>query len=517
MTRNEKNYAQCAGALFCLYFLMLCVLKIHELSKAEQVISQGWYFLAALLGLGAFLCAGWMVLSQANHKSTKEVISKSGGIKLFGIGISGALVACLCSFGFAGSIPEVSAPVAVVSDQEDSQEAEEVYHAPIPDPFPVKPVDNLIDQATGAVEISDAQTLSSTYTSDAEGQSVIAVKDQGALTLSNATVRKTGQSDADNALQYGLNSAVIVTPGGSANILQGNIYTDAWGAPGLAVNGDSASASAADVLIQTKGDVSPAVLTAFQGQLHLSQCQLYTKGASCAGMIVQSNSVMSVDSTICQTDGPNSPVVFVSGTYSATGLNANALNSHLAVIEPGADMTLTNSDISAAGVRDDTLGLIVFENQSSLAKNEAASLSMDNTEILVNPTSAVVTTAPAFNVIGCEAKINLTRNTISMTSGIILTAESGKAIMSLDGQSLYGKIQGDANSTLDLSLTNSSSLSGTINTDNTCPSAKLSLDASSKLVLTGDMYLSEFENADASNSNIQAGSYHIYVNGTQVL
>lgn len=45
---------------------------------------------------------------------------------------------------------------------------------------------------------------------------------------------------------------------------------------------------------------------------------------------------------------------------------------------------------------------------------------------------------------------------------------------------------------------------------------EITLDASSKLELTGDCYVTALDDADASYANIDFGGYKLYVNGTAI-
>ena len=67
-----------------------------------------------------------------------------------------------------------------------------------------------------------------------------------------------------------------------------------------------------------------------------------------------------------------------------------------------------------------------------------------------------------------------------------------------------------------INLKNSSSWEGKINSDNIAKSASLSLDSSSKIKLTGDSYLTTFEDEDSSFNNIDFNGYMIYVNGEAI-
>ena len=81
--------------------------------------------------------------------------------------------------------------------------------------------------------------------------------------------------------------------------------------------------------------------------------------------------------------------------------------------------------------------------------------------------------------------------------------------MSLTDQTVEGDIVVDEISTLDLDMSGSV-LTGAINADNSGGNISVSLDENSTWNLTSDCYISSF-------SNINAGEFHLYVNGEMVV
>ena len=92
----------------------------------------------------------------------------------------------------------------------------------------------------------------------------------------------------------------------------------------------------------------------------------------------------------------------------------------------------------------------------------------------------------------------------------------GKVILNAKNQKITGNILVDSISTLDLSLKNGSTYSGTINNENTAKTINISLDSSSNITLTGDSYIASLNNDITDNSNINFNGYKLYVNGTAI-
>ena len=77
-----------------------------------------------------------------------------------------------------------------------------------------------------------------------------------------------------------------------------------------------------------------------------------------------------------------------------------------------------------------------------------------------------------------------------------------------------GDIQVDSISTLEMNIANSSSFTGSINSDGTeASSLSVTIDSTSTWTLTADSYVTSF---DGSLDNVVTNGYTLYVNGSAV-
>ena len=86
----------------------------------------------------------------------------------------------------------------------------------------------------------------------------------------------------------------------------------------------------------------------------------------------------------------------------------------------------------------------------------------------------------------------------------------------MSNQKVSGNVVIDSISTLDMTLNNNSYYEGTINSNKEAKSITLTLDKTSKIKLTGDSYITNLNNADSTNSNIDFNGYKLYVNGKAI-
>lgn len=112
---------------------------------------------------------------------------------------------------------------------------------------------------------------------------------------------------------------------------------------------------------------------------------------------------------------------------------------------------------------------------------------------------------------------NLTVNTAGTSSAAIRTDRGGGTVeLNMTKQRASGDIYIDSISTLTMNMKNGSYYEGAINSDNCAKSISLSLDASSKIKLTGDTYLTELNDDDTTYSNIDFNGYTLYVNSKAI-
>ncbi len=532
MRRSTKNYWNFVGVALLLYFLALAIVAANENREItrkmtptiDPTVSLNWYIVIALLGALALMGIVWAIVSKNNKLKLREVIkNKKDNLMLLSGPILGATGAIFLGFFLIGSMPQVQISVprneVAQADPMSGQVPETLYQAPIPDLPPLLPTKNLVDIATGVVTISDQQTIAGDYTAVEPNQSCLLALDQSAVTVDQATFSKTGDpTTIEDALKYGLNAALLVAPGGTANVLGSNIQTQASGAGGIAVNGLNSSAIVNATNVDTEGSNSPAFFSAFQGELKVTGGDQTSKGDGSPVFASRASSSILADFATCQTAGYKSPIVRASGLFSGTSLQGVATNSIAAQIEPGGTVNLVNSNLTAGAVQSDTNyhAVFIFDNQDHTQKQEPGHLTIINSEWKVPSSSPAAQDGYNFIVDQCSAAITLNGNSI-LNVPKCARVQNGWIGLSLSSQVLGGVIEGDENSAIDLNISEASRFDGAINPDQVCKKAIVHLDASSTMNLTADIYLTEFTNENTSNSNIQTNGHHIYLNGQIIL
>ena len=391
-----------------------------------------------------------------------------------------------------------------------------------------------------ATEVTEAAELADgTYVSDTADESALIVNPADAVTISNPTVTKTGNSDGgDNCNFYGLNAGLLVMGGSATTITGGTIETSASGANGVfsyggnggrnGAEGDGTTVIISDTVITTTGDGSGGIMTTGGGVTYASNLTVNTSGRSSAAIRTdRGGGTVVVDGGSYTTNGLGSPAIY--STADITVKNA-ALVSNLSegvCIEGKNSITLENCDLTASNTQCngnasflDTI--MIYQSMSGDADSGTSAFTMAGG-------SLTSLSGHMFHVTNTHAVITL--------SGVELANEGSDVLLSVcddgwngagniaeliaDGQKLSGTILVGDNAEFTLTLQNGSSFEGTfsgeiVNAKESVVSTDIGtvsviLDSTSTWTLTADTSITSFEGDPA---NVIGNGYTLYVNGT---
>lgn len=388
---------------------------------------------------------------------------------------------------------------------------------------------------SGVTEVTDTQTLTENCTSTNSDESAIVVKDGGNLTLQNATVSKESgdSSNTENSEFYGVNAGILVKSGSTATIKGATISTNAKGSNAVFSTGTDSKVYISDSKITTSGSSSSRGLDAtYGGYIEADNVEITTKGGSCATLATDrgEGTVIAKNSKL-QTNGTGSPVIYSTGDITLSNSEGTANGSQTVVIEGKNSATVENSTITASGKGNrndvDNCGVMIYQSMSGDASVGTGNFTVKNSTLQIQSSSNYYKTAPMFFITNTDAIINLENTKLVYGSNILISAKGtsewgtsgsngGNVTINTTKQVLEGNIELDNISTLTMNLQETSEYTGTINADNSAKSVSLKLDATSKITLTGDSYVTSLEDTDTSYSNINFNGYKLYVNGNAI-
>ena len=387
-------------------------------------------------------------------------------------------------------------------------------------------------------EVTSDETLEDeTYESTA--------KDENALSVSNAdvtakgiTVNKTGDSDGgDNTSFYGTNSAVIAKDGANLTIEDATITTNATGANGVfsyggtastkSSSGDGTTVTIKNSKITTEKDNSGGIMTTGGGITKAYNLTINTKGTSSAAIRTdRGGGTVEVEKGEYKTTGQGSPTVYSTADVTVKDATLTSTSSEGIVIEGKNKVTLNNVKLTDTnnklnGKSTTYKNIFLYQSMSGDAEDGKSEFASTNSTITTNK-------GDTFYITNTTAEITLENNKITNndSNGYFLRAQKdswgnsgsngGNVTLILKKQKAEGDIYIDEVSTLDMSLKDNSTYTGTINKDKTAKSIKLTLSKNSKIKLTGDSYVTELNDSDTIYSNIDFNGYKLYVNGKAI-
>ena len=388
---------------------------------------------------------------------------------------------------------------------------------------------------SSAKTISSDEDLSNVeFTSTNSDENAILVTNAKS-TLSNITVNKEGDSDGgDNTSFYGTNSGILAKDGANLTIKNATINTNATGANGVFSYGGSATTNnsssdgttvnISDSKITTTKDNSGGIMTTGGGVMNATNLEITTAGTSSAAIRSdRGGGVVTVNKGTYKTTGKGSPAVY--STADITVKNATLISeaSEGLIIEGKNKITidnvkLTDTNNTLNGQSTTYKNIFIYQSMSGDADTGTAEFSSKNSTIITNKGDSIYVTNTKASItlennefINNDSEGNFLR--IQKDSWGNSGSNGGDVTLKLINQKIQGNIVVDSISTLDMNLTNKSSYEGVINNSNSAKNIKITLDKNSKLILTGDSYISELDDEDETYSNIILNGYKLYIGG----
>lgn len=369
--------------------------------------------------------------------------------------------------------------------------------------------------ATYTLDGGTATQTGQTYTATGQDTSGVWVENSGALTLTDPTIVTSGNtSSQDNSSFYGLNAGLLVTSG-SATVTGGGITTSGSGANGAFATGSAASLSLTNVNIKATGDGAHAVMATEGGAVNIANTTMSTAGGSGSAVATdRGGGTINVTGSTITTSGNNSAGIYSTGAISATSSTFTANGAESAVIEGANSITLTDCTLTTNLQK---WGVMIYQSMSGDASGVQGTFNMTGGALNYNPSSG-----PLFYVTNSTAIVTLKGVSVSAKSGVLVSAAAGNwgnsgsnggtAVLTAIQQTLTGNMTADSISSIAVSLTDSSTLTGTLSR------VSVTLDSSSTWNVTGNSVLTSLTDAagisGVSIANIKGNGYTVTYNAS---
>ncbi len=388
-----------------------------------------------------------------------------------------------------------------------------------------------VTQGTAATTLdSDTTVTGETYTSTGDDENALRV-DGASVTLDGITVDKSAgsSSNTEDGDFYGMNAALLATNGAEVTITNATINSSAQNGNGVFSYGEGTIVNIFDSMITTTADNSGGIQTTGGGTTNASNLTVETSGNSAAAIRSdRGGGTVNVDEGTYTSNGYNSPAVYSTADITVSNAALTANNSEALVIEGSNSITLNDCDVT--GNMSDTEGtssdenvhnVMIYQSMSGDAEVGTSSFSMTggsltakNGDMFYITNTHSVISLSGVSITNEDEDANLmtiTGNSASHGWGSA-GSNGAQAEVTASDQVLEGNIVVDTISTLDLTLSDGSTFTGTIHiTDNEAggtavsDNAVVTIDEGCTWTLTGDCTISSLTN----NGTINFNSYTI--------
>ena len=353
------------------------------------------------------------------------------------------------------------------------------------------------------------------FESNSEDENAVLVTGKGTLTMTGATLSKTGDtSSADESNFYAVNAIFAVADHSTATLGDATLESEADGSNAVFATGEASKITADNLTIHTKGDSSRGLDATYGGTIEATNVDITTEGAHCAPIATdRGEGTIVVEGGTLSAAGEGSPCIYSTGDITAKTVTGTAMGSQAAVVEGKNSITLRACDLTGAGEN----GVMLYQSTSGDAAEGTARFSAADSRI------ATTSDGPMFYITNTDAEAVLENTTLEYGSGILVKASGnntnhwgeegangGNFTLNATKQELEGDITCDEISTVALSLADGSSYKGTIDGSHTGKEVSILLDEDSVWEVTGDSYVAAITDADESLDNLKSNGHTIY-------
>lgn len=387
------------------------------------------------------------------------------------------------------------------------------------------------------VEITQNEKTSSLIEeSKVEDTSVVQVSNNANFIASNLKLLKSSgiTTDKDSSLYYGLNSALIIKDGSSIELSDSIIVTGVEYATALFSTGLNTNVNLNNVHLTTTKGNSPGVTSIDNAKVTANDMEVLTKGDNSPGINTMNNdSEITIENSIVNTEGINSPLIYTKGKITANNLKGTSTNSSLITMNSINNITITNSELTTNLQSDEeniaAINLFTETSKYNRMNYSNASLTIEDSSLTISSSSPFYKEAPLFNITNIETNINISNTDISYGSNVLFKItgndkygdqkeNGGSVVFTATDLKLKGNIIVDEISSIDINL-NNTNYKGQINGDNASKDVDIVLDKTTKWELTGNSYIKTLtiQNGKISRikSQIKSNGYNIYYNAYQ--
>ncbi|NEG88651.1 adhesin [Bifidobacterium aerophilum] len=391
---------------------------------------------------------------------------------------------------------------------------------------------------TAALTADGKEVTSSddTTATDADQNATLA-QNGGTLTITDATLTKSGNSDnADNNNFYGTNSISLTVGDDSKTVISGSTLTASSSGSNGVFATDSGTALVYDTTISTTSDNSRALDATYSGTILAGKITADTAGDHSATVATdRGGGNVSVTDSELSTAGSGSPLLYSTGDVQVNNVTGTASGSQIAGMEGYNTILISNSTLESTntgktGSDPIANGVIIYQSTSGDAESstgEHATFQAKDSTL-----KSAIESGSMFYFTNTTADVVLSNTTLDFdTSKATLINASGNdsnnwgsagsngATVTFTGrsQTLEGDVTADTISSVDLYLLEGSTWTGAASiTENASAANGSTSDAPITVNVDGTSTWVVTEDTTISALNVASGGKIVDENGDTV-
>ncbi len=384
-----------------------------------------------------------------------------------------------------------------------------------------------VTQGTAATTISEDGTYSNTsYSSTGDDENALRV-DGAEVTLNSVAIDKSAgaTSNTEDGDFYGMNAAFLATNGANVTIKNAKVTSSAQNGNGVFSYGTGTTVNISDSEITTTADNSGGIQTTGGATTNASNLTVNTSGNSSAAIRSdRGGGTVNVKGGTYTSNGYNSPAVYSTAEIAVSDAVLTANNSEALVIEGHNSIALEDCEVSgnmdeenSSSGSENVHNVMLYQSMSGDAQVGTSTLSINGGSLTGNNGDLfyITNTHAIVTLSGVTVKNNDSDAYLMKISGNSAKrgwgsagSNGAQAEVTFSGQTIEGDIAVDTISTLDLTLSDNSSFTGTVNIiDNAeggtavSDNADITIEAGSTWTLSGNCTVTSVVNNGTINYN----------------
>lgn len=388
-----------------------------------------------------------------------------------------------------------------------------------------------VETGTGAYVLANGEALTGgTYSSTNADENAIRAEGEVTASLNDVAVEKTAGAASSNEASsfYGLDAAILALDNATLTITGGTVTASADGANGVFAY-DGATINISDTTINVTGGNAGGIEVASGGTMYATNLTVNSTVKAAIRSDRGGGTLVVNGGTYTTSGSSGAPAIYSTAAITVNNATLSANTSEAVVVEGLNSVTLVdcnvtgNMDSSSAEKNGENVhNVMLYQSMSGDAETGTSSFTMTGGSLVSKNGDMfyVTNTSSIISLSGVELTLadgtyllNVAGNNSSRGWGTA-GANGGNTTFNLSKQTVAGDIYVDSISTLDMMIADSSSFTGSINSDGTAASSlALTIDSTSTWTLTADSYVTAF---NGSTANIVMNGHTLYVNGKAV-